>query len=104
MPTAACADAPFRPLSRAAGSVAQVIIWMNGTFGVGKTTTARHLVAMSDHLRLFDPEGVGYMLMNNLADHEFTDFQQINVSLHTGRRFRVTRRNEASHARIDSRE
>jgi adenylylsulfate kinase-like enzyme len=39
-----------------------VIIWMNGTFGVGKTTTAGHLVAKSDRLRLFDPEEVGYLL------------------------------------------
>ena len=50
---------------------------MNGTFGVGKTTVARRLVAMSDQLRLFDPEWVGYLLMNNLADHQFTDFQQL---------------------------
>lgn len=54
-----------------------MIIWMNGTFGVGKTTTADHLVAKSDRLRIFDPEWVGYLLMNNLADHEFTDFQQL---------------------------
>ena len=32
---------------------------------------------MSDDLRLFDPEWVGYLLMNNLADHEFTDFQHL---------------------------
>jgi hypothetical protein len=50
---------------------------MNGTFGVGKTTTATHLVAKSDRLRLFDPESVGYLLMHNLADYEFTDFQQL---------------------------
>jgi sigma54-dependent transcription regulator len=33
-----------------------VIIWINGTFGVGKTTTAGQVVAMSERLRLFDPE------------------------------------------------
>ena len=53
------------------------MIWLNGTFGVGKTTTAGHLVARGDRLRLFDPEWVGYLLANNLADHEFTDFQQL---------------------------
>ena len=55
-----------------------MIIWINGTFGVGKTTTAGHLAAKSDRLRLFDPEWVGYLLTNNLADHEFTDFQQLS--------------------------
>lgn len=53
-----------------------MIVWLNGSFGVGKTTTARHLVEQSDRLRHFDPEWVGYMLANNLADHEVTDFQQ----------------------------
>lgn len=53
------------------------MIWLNGTFGVGKTTTAGHVVARRDRLRLFDPEWVGYLLANNLADHEFTDFQQL---------------------------
>lgn len=55
-----------------------MIIWVNGTFGVGKTTMAGHLVSKSDRLRPFDPEWVGYLLMNDLADHEFTDFQQLS--------------------------
>ena len=54
-----------------------MIIWLNGTFGAGKTTTARRVAARDPRLRLFDPEWVGYMLVNNLADHEFTDFQQL---------------------------
>jgi hypothetical protein len=54
-----------------------VIIWVNGTFGAGKTTTATQLVELSPDLRLFDPEWVGYLLSNNLADHEFSDFQQL---------------------------
>jgi hypothetical protein len=52
-----------------------VIVWLNGAFGVGKTTTARELVARSAGLRTFDPEWVGYMLAHNLSDHEVTDFQ-----------------------------
>jgi hypothetical protein len=54
-----------------------VIIWVNGTFGAGKTTTGRALVQRDPRLRLFDPEWVGFMLMNNLADQDFTDFQQL---------------------------
>jgi hypothetical protein len=53
-----------------------VIVWLNGTFGVGKTTTSGHLAGGDDRLRRFDPEWVGYMLANNLADHVVTDFQQ----------------------------
>lgn len=55
----------------------QVIIWLNGTFGAGKTTTGSLVAAHDPRLRLFDPEWVGYMLRNNLADHDFTDFQQL---------------------------
>lgn len=54
-----------------------MIIWVNGTFGVGKTTTGRLLAQRDDRLRLFDPEWVGYLLANNLADQDFTDFQQL---------------------------
>jgi hypothetical protein len=54
-----------------------VIIWINGTFGSGKTTTGTLLVEQDARLRLFDPEWVGTMLANNLADHDFTDFQQL---------------------------
>ncbi len=52
-----------------------MIIWLNGTFGVGKTTTARHLVQAHPGLRLFDPEPVGYMVAKNLSDHPVADFQ-----------------------------
>jgi len=52
-----------------------VIIWVNGTFGAGKTTTS-HLVAdRSPELRLFDPESVGYMLRPNLTDYPVRDFR-----------------------------
>ncbi|MFG1624005.1 AAA family ATPase [Kribbella sp. NPDC049227] len=53
------------------------IIWVNGTFGAGKTTTAGKLVELTEGIRLFDPEYVGYMLSANLKDHQFTDFQQL---------------------------
>lgn len=52
-----------------------MIVWLNGTFGGGKTTTAAELLPMLPGSRLFDPETVGYMLMPNLADHPVTDFQ-----------------------------
>jgi len=52
-----------------------VIIWLNGAFGAGKTTVGRLLSQRSPHLRLFDPESVGYMLRTNLRDHSVTDFR-----------------------------
>lgn len=53
-----------------------MIIWINGTFGVGKTTTAG-LVAETQSWRTFDPEQVGYLLAGHLKDLEFDDFQEL---------------------------
>jgi len=54
-----------------------VIIWLNGTFGAGKTTTGRRLAGRLANARPFDPEEVGYLLMRTLEDHEFRDFQDL---------------------------
>jgi hypothetical protein len=40
-----------------------MIIWINGAFGSGKTTTAGLLTETLDGARQFDPEYVGYLLM-----------------------------------------
>jgi hypothetical protein len=52
-----------------------VIVWLNGTFGCGKTTTAAELCPLIPSSRLFDPETVGYMLRSNLGDRPVPDFQ-----------------------------
>ena len=52
-----------------------MIIWLNGTFGAGKTATAAELLPMTASARLFDPETVGYLLRQHLADLPVTDFQ-----------------------------
>lgn len=52
-----------------------MIIWLNGAFGGGKTTTAAALRPLVPASRLFDPETVGYMLQDNLADRPVSDFQ-----------------------------
>lgn len=51
------------------------VVWINGTFGVGKTTTAKAVAASRADLRVFDPEEVGFMLRRNLADYPVDDFQ-----------------------------
>ncbi len=53
-----------------------MIVWINGTFGVGKTTTGT-IVARTPGWRMFDPEHVGYMLATNLKDVDFDDFQEL---------------------------
>lgn len=53
-----------------------MIVWINGTFGVGKTTTAQALHDRTGWPR-FDPEHVGFLLMSNLRDVEFDDFQEL---------------------------
>ncbi|MFD3929303.1 AAA family ATPase [Streptomyces sp. NPDC058614] len=52
-----------------------MILWLNGTFGAGKTTTAKELTSRIPESRLFDPEQVGYMLWHVLGQpREFQDF------------------------------
>ncbi len=53
-----------------------VIVWVNGTFGVGKTTTAK-LISDRTSWRAFDPEHVGYLLATNLRDLNVDDFQDL---------------------------
>lgn len=52
-----------------------MIIWLNGPFGAGKTSTAAQLLPLVPNTRLFDPETVGFMLRPNLADYPVSDFQ-----------------------------
>lgn len=52
-----------------------MIIWLNGTFGAGKTATAAELLPMTASARLFDAETVGQLLRQHLADVPVTDFQ-----------------------------
>jgi chloramphenicol 3-O-phosphotransferase len=58
-----------------ASTVNRVIIWLNGTFGVGKSSTAQRLAAMVPDSRVFDPEAVGQMLRGVLVDRPVGDFQ-----------------------------
>lgn len=39
-----------------------MIVWLNGTFGVGKTHTAYELAKRLEHAFVYDPERVGYWL------------------------------------------
>ena len=50
------------------------VLWLNGTFGVGKTTTARLVVERAAGVRVYDPERV--LLRHHPPDVEVTDVQQ----------------------------
>ncbi|MDI3234774.1 AAA family ATPase [Exiguobacterium antarcticum] len=53
-----------------------MIIWINGTFGVGKTTAARGLQKRIKGSHLFDPELTGQLLRRQLPqENRIDDFQ-----------------------------
>jgi broad-specificity NMP kinase len=56
-----------------------MLVWINGAFGVGKSTTADKVVARRPEFRLFNPELVGYMLMSNLTRFDVDDFQDLSA-------------------------
>jgi hypothetical protein len=57
-----------------------VLVWINGAFGVGRSTTAAALVDAAAGYRLFDPEHVGYMLMSTQTTNRMTQRGSDDVS------------------------
>ncbi|MEU9336104.1 NUDIX domain-containing protein [Streptomyces sp. NPDC048290] len=58
------------------------VVWINGAFGAGKTTTARELIELIPNCTLFDPEVIGAALTHLLpAKHlaEVGDFQDLPI-------------------------
>lgn len=53
------------------------VLWINGPFGGGKSTTLLHLVAQGPQWHPYDPEWVGYMLKANLHGMDIADFQDL---------------------------
>ena len=58
-----------------------MIVWINGAFGVGKTTTAGLLAKRLDGAKLFDPEYVGYLL-TSFVESPTGDFQDLPLWRH----------------------
>jgi hypothetical protein len=57
--------------------VTRVIIWLNGTFGAGKTTTSAEPSSLLPDAHVFDSEHVGYMLRHVLGKAvPVRDFQE----------------------------
>lgn len=55
-----------------------MIIWINGSFGVGKTTAAEKLKEKIDKSIIYDPEKIGMFLSNTLPTKE-DDFQDYKL-------------------------
>ncbi|MEU6281589.1 NUDIX domain-containing protein [Streptomyces sp. NPDC047028] len=58
------------------------VVWINGAFGAGKTTTARELIELIPHSTLFDPEVIGGALRHLLPAKrlaEAGDYQDLPV-------------------------
>ncbi len=51
-----------------------MIVFLNGAFGIGKTTVARALVARLPRAVLFDPEPIGIVLQRIRRIDDFQDF------------------------------
>lgn len=56
-----------------------VILWINGAFGAGKTSTAQAICKRLPDAHLFDPEQVGYFLWDNFPEslRQKGDFQDL---------------------------
>lgn len=58
------------------------VVWINGAFGAGKTTTARELIDLIPNSTLFDPEIIGGALSHLLPPKrlaEVGDFQDLPI-------------------------
>ncbi|WP_051028829.1 MULTISPECIES: AAA family ATPase [Nocardia] len=56
-----------------------MIIWLNGPYGVGKTESADALVEADPTWHRFDPEKVGFLVLSQLQDFGYDDFQHLSA-------------------------
>lgn len=55
------------------------IIWINGAFGAGKTTTTEELLARLPNSMLYDPETIGHALGRMVPASPTGDFQDLPI-------------------------
>ena len=58
-----------------------MIVFLNGAFGIGKTTVARALVAQIPRCTIYDPEPIGIALQRlaRIAGRKVSDFQDFRM-------------------------
>ncbi|WP_331761126.1 AAA family ATPase (plasmid) [Nocardia sp. NBC_01377] len=54
-----------------------MIIWLNGPYGVGKSTSADALADFDATWHRFEPEKVGFLVLSQLQDFGYDDFQHL---------------------------
>lgn len=54
-----------------------MIVWLNGPFGVGKTTVTRELIARWPELLTFDPDQIGILCQRHLVPEPVKDWQDL---------------------------
>jgi hypothetical protein len=54
-----------------------VIVWINGPFGVGKTTLTKELCRRDRRVRAFDPERIGWVLKRTVGLLRPGDYQDL---------------------------
>lgn len=53
-----------------------MVVWLNGTFGAGKTTVSKLLADTLPDARVFDSEDIGTMLQSIMGDVPHNDFKE----------------------------
>lgn len=56
-----------------------MIIWINGSFGAGKTTLSKKLIESIPNSVLFDPEQVGFIIHRTVPESKKIDFQSFKL-------------------------
>ncbi|MGI5177682.1 AAA family ATPase [Dactylosporangium sp. CA-152071] len=56
-----------------------MIVWINGPFGVGKTTLTKELCRRDPKARAFDPERIGWVLKRTVGRLKSGDYQDLPV-------------------------
>ncbi|WP_327005211.1 ATP-binding protein [Dactylosporangium sp. NBC_01737] len=54
-----------------------MIVWINGPFGVGKTTLTKELCRRDPKARAFDPERIGWVLQRTVGRLRHGDYQDL---------------------------
>jgi AAA domain-containing protein len=56
-----------------------MVVWINGAFGVGKTSVAQALRTQLPDARIFDPELIGFVLRRLLRPRDYQDLRSWRV-------------------------
>jgi hypothetical protein len=71
---------PARPVAAVSWDDPSVIVWINGPFGVGKSTVAELLARRRPGTIMFDPEHLGFLVRHwQPPDVPADDFQHLSV-------------------------